>query len=96
MVAFMKRRRHTPDQIIRKLREGERLLAEGAGLPDVVKQLEVAESTWHRWIAQYGGMKANDVKRLKLLERENQRLKRIAADQALDNAMVKELSRGTF
>ena len=78
------------------MREGERLLAEGAGLPDVAKQLEVAESTWHRWIAQYRGMKANDVKRLKLLERENQRLKRIVADQALDNAMVKELSRGTF
>ena len=92
----MKRRRHTPDQIIRKLREGERLLAEGAGLPDVAKQLEGAESTWHRWIVQYGGMKANDVKRLKLLERENQRLKRIVADQALDNALVKELSRGTF
>ena len=95
-MAFMKRRRHTPDQIIRKLREGERLLAEGKNLPEVAKQLEVAESTWHRWIAQYGGMKADDVKRLKALERENQRLKRIVADQALDNAMLKELSRGNF
>ena len=65
-------------------------------LPEVVKQLEVAESTWHRWVVQYGGLKANDVKRLKLLERENQRLKRIVADQALDNAMLKELSRGNF
>ena len=92
----MKRRRHTPDEIIRKLRDGERLLSEGMQLPDVAKQLEVAESTWHRWIAQYGGKKANDVKRLKLLERENQRLTRIVADQALTNAMVKELSRGTF
>ena len=92
----MKSRRHTPDQIIRKLREGERLLSEGMQLPEVVKQLEVAESTWHRWVVQYGGLKANDVKRLKLLERENQRLKRIVADQALDNAMLKELSRGNF
>jgi len=96
MVAFMKSRRHTPDQIIRKLREDERLLSEGMQLPEVVKQLEVAESTWHRWVVQYGGLKANDVKRLKLLERENQRLKRIVADQALDNAMLKELSRGNF
>ena len=80
----MKRRRHTSDQIIRKLREGERLLAEGKALPEVAKQLEVSESTWHRWIAQYGGMKGDDVKRLKELERENRRLKCIVADQALD------------
>ena len=66
-----KRRRHTPDQIIRKLAEGNKLLASGQELDAVCRHLEVAESTWHRWIAQYGGMKASDAKRLKELEAEN-------------------------
>jgi phage anti-repressor protein len=95
-VALMKRRRHTPEQIIRKLREGERLLAEGKELAEIAKHLEVAESTWHRWMAQYGGMKADDAKRLRELGRENQRLKKIVADRALDIDMLKELSRGNF
>ncbi len=60
-----KRRRHSPDQIIRKLAEGPRLLAGGQGLDEVCRHLEVAESAWHRWLAQYGGMKASDAKRLK-------------------------------
>ena len=55
-----KRRRHTPDQIIRKLAEGNKLLAAGQELDEACRHLEVAESTWHRWLAQYGGMKAND------------------------------------
>ena len=71
----MKRRRHTPEQIIRKLREAERLLGEGKTMPEVAKALEVSEQTFHRWRNQYGGMKADDVKRLKELERENSRLK---------------------
>ena len=70
------RRRHTPDQIIRKLAEGNKLLAGGAELDEVCRHLQIAESTWHRWLAQYGGMKANDAKRLKELEAENVRLKR--------------------
>ena len=74
------RRRHTPEQIIRKLREGEKLIGQGCVLPEVCKQLEVSEATWHRWVAQYGGMKADDAKRLKDLERENARLKKIVAD----------------
>ena len=57
-----KRRRHTPDQIIRKLAEGNKLLAAGQSLEEVCRHLEIAESTWHRWLAQYGGMKANDAK----------------------------------
>ena len=77
------RRRHTPEQIIRKLREADRLLGEGLGVPEVAKALEVSEQTFHRWRAQYGGMKADDAKRLKELERENGRLKRLVADQAL-------------
>ena len=66
-----KRRRHTPDQIIRKLAEGNKLLAGGQQLDEVCRHLVIAESTWHRWVAQYGGMKANDAKRLKELEGEN-------------------------
>ena len=67
----MKQRRHTPEQIIRKLREAERLQAEGADIATVARHLEVSEQTFHRWRAQYGGMKADDAKRLKELEREN-------------------------
>jgi putative transposase len=70
-----KRRRHTPEQIIRKLEEGHRQLAAGKELDEVCRHLEIAESTWHRWLAQYGGMKASDAKRLKELEGENARLK---------------------
>jgi putative transposase len=79
----MKRCRHTPEQIIRKLREAERLQGEGADIATVAGQLEISEQTFHRWRAQYGGMKASDAKRLKDLEKENQRLKRIVADQYL-------------
>jgi len=92
----MSRRRHTPEQIVRKLREADRLLSEGQELPKVVKHLEIAEATYHRWRNQYGGMKADDVKRLKELETENQRLKRIVADQALDIQGLKELASGNF
>ena len=90
----MTRRRHTPDQIIRKLAEGEKLLGQGQDLEEVARHLEITESTWHRWRTQYGGMKADDAKRLKELERENVRLKHIVADLTLDNAMLKELNRG--
>jgi len=92
----MKRRRHTPEQIVRKLREADRLLGEGRELPEVARALEVSEATYHRWRAQFGGMKADDVKRLKELERENQSLKRIVAEQALDIQGLREISRGNF
>jgi len=92
----MARRRHTPEQIIRKLREADRLLAEGAAVDDVARHLEVSEQTYHRWRNQFGGMKADDAKRLKELERENGRLKRIVADQALDIDALREISRGNF
>ena len=91
-----KRRRHTPDQIIRKLAEGHKLLASGQQLDEVCRHLEIAESTWHRWLAQYGGMKTNDAKRLKELEAENARLKKLVANQALDIDMLKEISSGNF
>jgi transposase-like protein len=92
----MPRRRHTPDQIIRKLAEGNKLLAGGAELDQVCRQLEIAESTWQRWLAQYGGMKASDAKRLKELEIENTRLKKLLADAELDKAMLKELAEGNY
>ena len=92
----MSRRRHTPDQIIRKLGEGNKLFAAGTELDAVCRHLEIAESTWHRWVAQYGGMKANDAKRLKELEIENSRLKRLLADAELDKAMLKEIAEGNF
>jgi transposase len=92
----MSRRRHTPEQVVRKLREADRLLGEGLELPEVTKLLEVSEQTYFRWRNQFGGMKAEDVKRLKELEGENARLKRIVADQALDIQGLKELSAGNF
>src|SRR6266516_2818585 len=91
----MKRRRHTPEQIVRKLREADRLLAEGHQVPEVCKQLEISETTYHRWRAQYGGLKAEDVRRLKELETENARLKRIVADKELQIQALKKLGRET-
>ncbi len=92
----MARRRHTPEQIIRKLREADRLLAEGADIADVARHLEVSEQTYHRWRNQYGGMKADDAKRLRELERENTRLKRIVADKELEIDALREISRGNW
>jgi len=92
----MKRTRHTPEQVIRKLREADRMLAEQRSIAEIAKELGVSENTYHRWRNQYGGMKADDVKRLKELERENVRLKRIVANQALDIDGLKEIARGNF
>jgi putative transposase len=92
----MTRRRHTPEQVIRELREADRLLAEGKTTVEVARQLEVSENTYHRWRNQFGGMKADDAKRLKELERENARLKRIVADQALDIDGLKEIAKGNW
>ena len=91
-----KRRRHTPDQIIRKLAEGHEQLASGKDFGEVCRHLEVAESTWRRRLAQYGGMKSSDAKRLKELEAENARSKKLVANQALDIDMLKEVAEGEF
>ena len=91
-----KRRRHTPEQIVRKLREADRMLGEGAQIADVARHLEVTEATYHRWRNQYGGMKADDAKRLRELERENTRLKRIVADKELEIDALREISRGNW
>jgi putative transposase len=92
----MKRHRHTPEQAVRKVREGERLLNDGKDLAEVLRALEISEATWNRWRGQYGGMKASEAKRLKELEAENARLKRLVANQALDIDMLKELAEGNF
>jgi transposase len=92
----VKRRRHTPEQIVRKLREADRMLAEGIEVPEVAKALEVSEPTYHRWRAQFGGMKAEDVKRLKELERENAQLKSLVADKELENLALREISKGNW
>ena len=92
----MKRHRHTPEQIVRKLREGERLLNEGKDLAEVLRHVEVSEATWNRWRNQYGGMKATEAKRLRELEIENGRLKKLLAEAELDKAMLKELAEGNF
>ena len=90
----MKRNRHTPEQIIRKLREADADLANGVALPEVCKKLGIAENTSYRWRNQFGGIKADEMKRLKDLEKENARLKALVADLALDKAILQEAARG--
>ena len=92
----MARRRHTPEQIVRKLREADRLLGEGKDVAEVARHLEVSEQTYHRWRNQFGGMKADDVRRLKELEIENARLKRIVADKELENLALREVAKGNW
>ena len=91
----MKGKRHTPEQIISKLREAEADLNAGQTIGQVCQRLGISEQTFHRWRNQYGGMKANEAKRLKELEQENNRLKKLVADLSLDNAMLKEIAEGT-
>ena len=91
-----RRRRHTPEQIVRKLREADRLLGEGADVAEVARQLEVSEPRYHRWRNQFGGMKADDAKRLRELERENARLKRIVADKELEIDALREVAKGNW
>lgn len=92
----MSRRRHTPEQVIRKLAEGQKLLAGGMTVEEVCRQFGIAESTWARWLSQYGGMKADDAKRLKELEGENARLKKLLAEAELDKSMLREIAEGNF
>jgi putative transposase len=81
---------------VRKLREAEAQMAAGSSSPEVARKLGISEATFHRWRNQYGGMKADATKRLKELESENARLKKIVADQAVDISILKEVSRGNF
>ena len=89
---LMKRKRHTPEQIVKKLRNASEELGRGKELGEVCRQLEVSEATYHRWKKQYAGAQMETVKRLKELEKENSRLKKLVAEQALDMEMLKEIN----
>ena len=91
-----RRKRHAPEQIVRKLRDADAMLNAGKELAVVLQTLEVSEAKFHRWRNQYGGMKSEEAKRLKQLEDENKRLKEIVADLTLDNKMLKHISEGNW
>ena len=90
----MARRRHTPEQILAKLRDAEVMQADGLSTAEIAKRLEVSEQTYHRWRNHFGGMKGPEVKRLKELETENSMLKRLLADQALENRVLQDIAEG--
>ena len=92
----MPRKRFTPEQIIANLREAEVLLSQGKSVGEVCRQLNVSENTYYHWRREYGGLEIDQAKRLKELEKKNQRLKKLVAAQALDNAILKEAARGNF
>ena len=93
---FMPRKRFTPEQIITKLREAEILFSRGQKVGEVCRQLEVSANTYYRWRKEYGGLEVGQARRLKQLEKENARLKKLVADQALDISILKEANRGNF
>ena len=90
----MARRTHSPEQVINKLREAEVMLSQGATIGEASRQIGVTEQTYYRWRKEYGGMQVGQARRLKELEKENSRLKRLVADLSLDNAILKEAVRG--
>ncbi len=92
----MSRKRFTPEQIIKKLREAEILINKGQNVAEVIRKLGVSEQTYYRWRKEYGGMGVEQAKRLKELEGENARLKKLVADLSLDNAILKETVKGNF
>ena len=91
-----RRKRHTPEQIVKKLRDADAMLNAGKDLAAVLQALEVSESTYLRWQNKYGGMKAEEAKRLKELEDENKRLKQLVAEKELDIQMLKHLAEGNW
>ena len=92
--SMKKRKRHSPEQGVKQLRDADAMLAAGKSIGEVLQMLEVSEATLSRWRSQYGGMKSEEAKRLKMLEEENNRLKRIVGDRALDIQMLKEITKG--
>ena len=92
----MKRARHTTDQIIHKLKTAEQLIAECRSVADVCRVIEVTQPTYHRWRQQYGGMQAEEARRLTQLEKDNARLKKLLAETELEKAMLKDLAEGNF
>jgi putative transposase len=87
---------YSPEQIVRKLRQAEGKLVSGSTVPEVARELGISEATFHRWRKKYGTMSSSEAKRLKELEKENARLKKLVAEQALDFDLLKEVNRGNF
>jgi len=92
----MPRQRYTTEQIINKLRQAEVLLSQGRSIREVAKELAISDHTYYRWRREYGGIRTEQAKRLKMLEKENDRLKKLVADLALDNAILKDAAEGNF
>lgn len=92
----MGRQRHTAEQIISKLREAEVLQAKGMSMEEVMRQLGVSDATYYKWRKEYGGLRVDQAKRLKELEQENGRLRKVVSDLSIDNAILKEAARGNF
>ena len=92
----MARKRHKPEEIVAKLRQVDVLTAQGKSIAEAVKTIAVTETTYFRWRAEYGGMKSDQVKRLKELELENARLRRVVSDLTLDKLILTEAARGNF
>ena len=92
----MVKKGYTPEQIINQLREAEIHLSQGASIAEASKKIGVTEQTYYRWRKEYGGMRVDQAKKLKELEKENARLKKLVADLSLDNSILKEASRGNF
>ncbi len=92
----MVKKSHSPEQIITKLREAEILLNQGANVGEASRKIGVTEQTYYRWRKEYGGMRIEQAKRLKTLEKENTRLKKLVADISLDNTILKEVAEGNF
>jgi putative transposase len=91
-----RRKRHSPEQIVRKLRDADAMLNAGQDLAAVLQTLEVSEATYHRWRNQYGGMKSQEAKRLKSLEEQNRHLKEVVAELTLDNRMLRHVASGNW
>ena len=89
-------KRLSPEQIVARLRDAEKMQAQGATIPQVCKKLGVSEQTFYRWRTKYGALKEDEAHRLRALEQENSRLKRIVAEQALDISMLKDVAKGNF
>ena len=92
----MRKKRHTPEEIISKLRQVDVLVAQGTSVADAIRSIEVTEVTYYRWRQEYGGLKSDQVKRMKELETENQRLRKAVADLTLDKLILQEAARGNF
>ena len=90
------KKRYSGPQIVAKLRQADALIGQGKTVPQVCKEIEISQQTYYRWRQKYGGMSPDMIKQLRILQKENARLKRVVADQALDNAILKEAAEGNF